>query len=261
MTSLLPDTPVVAWIKEHVLTIPGWTPEDQLQALFAFTLASGHLEGDVLELGSWCGRSSVVLGAAASRAGSSRVRCVDPFPERDDWIQNADGSYSMRVRIGDRVIEGYDEQTVWQAPFDRDIAPLYRDHGSVRAIFDASLKNFGVADRVHTFRGTASMFAESSESAGFRCRLAFVDGDHGYESVLKDIELILGWLVPGGWICFDDAFSGYAGVTRAIEEAVLTNDSFDLTQQVTRKMFVARRRLDSLIFERDRGESRISRQR
>lgn len=233
-----------AWIKNEVLSVPGWSPEDQLQALFSLTLASGHLPGDVLEVGSWCGRSAVVLAAAAIRSGTSMIQCIDPFPEKGDWYQNPDGSYSMRVRVGDQVIGGYQDQTVWKEPFERDIAPLYERNESVRAIFDSSVSRFNCADRVRAFRGTLAMFASLKEASAFRCRLAFVDGDHGYEAVRADIDLISRWLVPGGWICFDDAFTGYAGVDRALEEGVVSSPAFDIKQQVTRKMFVARRRAE-----------------
>lgn len=233
-----------SWIKNDVLSIPGWSPEDQLQALFSLTLASSHLPGDILEVGSWCGRSAVVLAAAAIRSGNSLLRCIDPFPQKNDWYQNADGSYSMRVRVDDQVIGGYQDQTVWKEPFERDIAPLYEKNESIRSIFDASVDRFGCGERVRAFRGTVAMFAGAAEAVAFRCRLAFVDGDHGYDAVRADIDLITRWLVPGGWICFDDAFTGYVGVDRALEAAIVGNPAFDIKQQITRKMFVARRRAE-----------------
>lgn len=244
MSGPAPAVAASAWITNEVLSIPGWSPEDQLQALFSLTLASSHLPGDVLEVGSWCGRSAVVLAAAAIRSGSSVVRCIDPFPEKGDWYRNEDGSYSMRVRIGDYVIGGYQDQTVWKEPFERDIAPLYEKNAGVRAIFDASVARFGLTGRIEAYRGTIAMFAEQPEASHFRCRLAFVDGDHGYEAVRSDIEVISRWLVPGGWICFDDAFTGYDGVDRALQEGIIDNPAFDIKQQLTRKMFVARRRAE-----------------
>ena len=49
-------------------------------------------------------------------------------------------------------------------------------------------------------------------------------------------------LVNGGWICFDDAFSCYEGVNQAIRELILADPQFDLCQQMTRKLFVARKK-------------------
>ena len=120
----------------------------------------------------------------------------------------------------------------------------YEKNASVRVIFDASVARFGLKDRIQAYRGTIAMFAKQPLASSFRCRLAFVDGDHGYEAVRSDIETISRWLVPGGWICFDDAFTGYEGVDRALQRGIVDNPAFDIKQQLTRKMFVARRRAE-----------------
>jgi hypothetical protein len=48
-------------------------------------------------------------------------------------------------------------------------------------------------------------------------------------------------LVPSGWICFDDAFSGYTGVDDAIAEGIINSKNYDIMQQLTRKLFAARK--------------------
>jgi hypothetical protein len=77
--------------------------------------------------------------------------------------------------------------------------------------------------------------------SSLRCKLAFIDGDHSYEAVTADIAAVERFLVPGGWICFDDAFSCYEGVDRAISDRIINSGRYDRCQQVTRKFFVARR--------------------
>jgi len=69
-----------------------------------------------------------------------------------------------------------------------------------------------------------------------------VDADHSYEAVCHDIDNIVPLLSPGGWLCFDDAFTSYDGVNRAIRDRVLASDAFDLSMQPTRKLFAARKR-------------------
>ena len=61
--------------------------------------------------------------------------------------------------------------------------------------------------------------------------------------MLDDIRLLAPLVVPGGWICFDDAFTSYEGVNRAIEELILDNPRFDVARQMTRKCFAARKAL------------------
>lgn len=232
-------TPAVQQIEELVADIPGWTPIDQLYTLFTLVLASSHLDGEILEVGSWCGRSSVVLALASRLSGNSPVTCIDLFPGRDDWRQNSDGSYSFEVTIGGKRYGGYQDQTVWQEPFERDIAPLYESHDSIQELFMENVTRKGFSDLVRALRGTSEQLAGSP---GYRCRLAFLDGDHGYEAVCRDIENVERHLVPGGWITFDDAFTCYDGVDQAIRERIIDSGKYESCQQMTRKLFVARLR-------------------
>lgn len=233
--------PAAGLIEDAVRDVPGWSPLDQLFALFALAWSSADLPGDVVELGSWCGRSAVALGLAAKMSGRGRVHCVDLFPDRDDWFRNPDGSWSFRVTIDGRTLTSYDEQTVWAEPFASDIAPLYAKQERLRDVFTDTIRRARLEGEVASFRGDLEMFL-AQVPAGFLCRLAFLDGHHGYRAVCRDIELVESCLVDGGWICFDDAFTSYEGVDRAIRERVLANPDFDRCQQLTRKLFVARRR-------------------
>jgi predicted O-methyltransferase YrrM len=231
-------------MEEVCRDIPGWSPIDQLYTLFAMVLMTSNLEGDILELGSWCGRSSVAMGLAARLCGNTRLRCVDLFPEKKDWHQNPDGTYSMTMTIDGTIVRAYHDQTVWQEPFERDIAPLYANHAGVLDIFNDSVRRYGLTNVISSHRGTLRSFLDS-QATPQKFRLAFIDGDHGYEAVCKDIRLTDSVLCPGSWICFDDAFTSYQGVDRAIEKLIIANPGYELGQQMTRKLFVARKRLTS----------------
>jgi predicted O-methyltransferase YrrM len=235
-----PGHAVAQTLAAVVDTVPGWTPVDQLLTLFNLAVASAPLGGDVLEVGSWCGRSAVALGLAALSTGRGRVHCIDLFPQRDDWRQNPDGSYSMAVHIDDVRIDAYERQTVWREPFERDIAPLYRKHASVREVFEETLRRFGVESVVTAYRGTSEHVLRL-QADGLRLRVAFIDGDHAFGAVRRDIENITPSLLRGGWLCFDDAFTSYEGVDAAIRERVIDSTEFDVKLQLTRKMFAARR--------------------
>jgi predicted O-methyltransferase YrrM len=232
---------VISRLEEVARDIPGWSPVDQLYTMFAMVLMTSGTDGDVLELGSWCGRSSAVLGLAAKLCGNTQLSCVDLFPERDDWHQNEDGSYSMTTTIAGTVVRAYHEQTVWREPFERDIAPLYSKYRGVLEIFKEKMSQYGLDDIVSPYKGTLAAFLKTFPLKN-KFRLAFIDGDHGYEAVCADIGLVDSVLSPGGWVCFDDAFTSYEGVSRAIEELIIANPAYELGQQMTRKLFVARKR-------------------
>jgi predicted O-methyltransferase YrrM len=232
-----------AWnrIESLVENVHGWTPIDQLYTLYTMTLLTSGLEGDVVEVGSWCGRSAVVLAAAAKSAGSSKVHCVDLFPEKSDWRQKEDGSYWFEVTIDGKRYGGYQEQTVWKDIFESQIAGIFDTYNGIFDCFQETVSRRGMADVIRAHKGDLKSLLAKLGPA-FRCRLAFLDGDHSFAAVSADIRSIDRCLVPGGWLCFDDAFTSYDGVNRAIEELVIANPGYECCQQMTRKLFIARKK-------------------
>jgi predicted O-methyltransferase YrrM len=234
-------TPLVTEIEALVDGVHGWSPIDQLFTLSTLAYTTAHLPGDIVEVGSWFGRSAVVLGSAV-RDTHGIVHCIDPFPERTDWKQNVDGSYSFVREIDGQHMVGFREHTVWTDPFEKQIKPAYEAHGSVLDGFLANVRSRGLDSLVRPHRGTARSFAAQLPS-DFKCRLLFLDGDHSFEAVMEDLRWLSPFVVPGGWICFDDAFSAYDGVDRAIARQILANPEYDIKRQMTRKCFIARKAL------------------
>jgi predicted O-methyltransferase YrrM len=232
-------TPIANQIEHAVQNIPGWSPIDQLLSLFTLAYTSAYIAGDILEIGSWCGRSAVVLGMAAKLTGNTKVHCVDLFPEKEDWFKNADGTYSFAVNINGRMVGAYGEQTVWAEPYERDIAPVYERYSGTLEAFNTSIAENNLSNQVIPIKCDLQSFA-TGVGKDFKLRMAFIDGDHSYEAVAKDIEIIQRFLVPGGWICFDDAFSSYIGVNEAIDKHIVNSGIYSQHQQLTRKFFVAR---------------------
>jgi hypothetical protein len=242
--------PIINQIENIVQDIPGWSPIDQLYSLFNLVYLTSDLPGDIVEIGSWCGRSSAVLATAARLVGSIKVHCIDLFPEKNDWKQNEDGSYSFETRINGRAFGGYQEQTVWQEPFEKDIAPLYENYNGILDIFEEVMTRLDLQDIVEVYREDSFVCKRLAERK-IRCKLAFLDGDHSYAAVCQDIRHVEEILVNGGWICFDDAFSSYEGVNQAINELIIDSPVYELQQQMTRKFFVARKRYSETHLEGD----------
>lgn len=233
--------PIASQLEIAVKDIPGWSSIDQLMALFMLVYSSSHLQGDILELGSWCGRSAVALGMAAKLSGKGKVHCVDLFPEKNDWYQNADGTYSFAVELEGKRYGAYGDQTVWSEPFLRDIEPMYERFGGTLEAFNLAISVNNLSSYVFPHRADLEGFSNHVTS-DFSIRLAFIDGDHSYTAVAKDIEIVERYLMSGGWICFDDAFSTYDGVNEAIKRHIVDSGKYQNCQQITRKCFVAQRR-------------------
>lgn len=236
-----PTKPITTQIEEAVQGIPGWSPIDQLLTLFTLAYTSADLDGDILELGSWCGRSAVALGMAAKLSGKGKVHCVDLFPEKNDWFKNEDGTYSFAVTLDGKTYGAYQDQTVWAEPYLKDIAPMYERYSGTLEAFTLAMQANFLTDLVLPYRTDLEGFSKKAPD-DFALRMAFIDGDHSYEAVAKDIRTVEKFLLPDGWICFDDAFSSYDGVNEAIQKHVIDSGNYNRFQQMTRKCFVAQRR-------------------
>jgi hypothetical protein len=233
--------PISIQIEQAVSNVPGWSPQDQLMALFTLAFSSAHLPGDILELGSWCGRSAIALGFAAKFSGQGHVHCIDLFPEASDWHQNADGTYSLVVVIDGKEYGAYGDQTVWAEPFLRDIKPMYERFDGTLGAFKQAIHVAALESWVTPYRMDLEGFAKAAP-VNLALRMAFIDGDHSYAAVAKDIKTVEQYLLPHGWLCFDDAFSSYDGVNEAIQKHVIDSGDYKNFQQITRKCFVAQRR-------------------
>jgi predicted O-methyltransferase YrrM len=224
-----------------VSDIPGWSPIDQLYSLFLLIYSNAYIDGNIIEIGSWCGRSSSVLGLSARLTGVKKVICIDLFPNKNDWVCNLDGTYSFKTKVDGNEYLAYVDQTVWREPFEQSILPVYKQNESLFDLFSENIKKFGYDDIITPIKGN-SFVLDKNVDESFKCKFAFIDGDHGYEAVCNDIKNIEKYLVSGAWICFDDAFSSYDGISRAIQEKIIDNPRYSNCQQITRKLFVARRR-------------------
>ena len=226
-------------LEQAVQNVDGWTPLEQLHSLATLVLATSDVEGDILEVGSWCGRSSIALGLGSKATNGCTVHCVDLFPNKSDWYENKDGTFSFGVQLNDNFITSYDEQTVWAEAFRDTVLPVYEKIDNLLEIFKSNIAAADVQDVMTTFRGELDSYLKLNEDQKYR--LVFLDGDHSYNHVIEEIRSIQGLISSGGWLCFDDAFTSYTGVDAAITEGIINSEHFKNCHQITRKMFIAQK--------------------
>jgi len=223
--------PITKFIEDVISEVPGWTPADQLLSLHSLVLASSCMRGNILEIGSWCGRSTVILAHACKLCGIGKVLSVDLFPKKDDWKQNKDGTWSFFTENGN----GFQGWTAWDEMYHHTIKPIYNKNNNLDEIFLANLKKFDVDDVVQYHIGTVKTLHQNNNY-----RLCFIDGDHSYHAVCTDIKYCLNNMPSGGYICFDDAFSSYDGVDRAINDILILCKRMFFRQQLTRKFHIVK---------------------
>lgn len=168
-----------ASLRVHALRTKGFMPPDEGDALYEAAVAAGRAVPGLpfLEVGSYCGRSTVWLGGAA------RVCATIAFA-----VDHHRGSEENQAGW-----EHHDREVVDPATGRMDTLPFFR-----RAIHDADLDDVVVA-----VVGQSPTVARH-----WRIPLAFlfIDGGHGEEPARLDYE---GWtphVVVGGTLAIHDVF-------------------------------------------------------
>jgi predicted O-methyltransferase YrrM len=154
----------------------GFMPDDEGLALHHAGSAAAAI-GPLLEIGTYCGKSAIYLGAAA-RAGDTVLYTVDHHRGSEE---NQAGW------------EHHDERLVDPRTGRMDTLPFFR-----RTIEDADLEDVVIA----VIGASPTVAAHWATPLG----LVFVDGGHAFDVALADYQ---GWsrhLAPGGLLAFHDVF-------------------------------------------------------
>ncbi len=174
-----------AW--QAVTDVEGWMTEGQGRALYQAGAAC-PAEGRIVEIGSFRGRSTIVLGLSA--APGVEIVAVDPHAGNDR---------------GPREFDGFEQEAS-------------DDH----ARFTANLVTAGVSDRVTHVRQFSD---RAHKMVGGEIDLLYIDGAHRYRSARADIRDWGARVRPGGRMLIHDSFSSI-GVTLAILRELLLSKRF-----------------------------------
>ncbi len=208
---------IAASLRAHALAAKGFMPADEGDALYEAAVAAGADCADLpfLEVGSYCGRSTVWLGGAA-QACSTVVFAVDHHRGSEE----------------NQAGWEHHDPTVIDARIGRmDTLPIFR-----AAIYDSGVEEFVVA-----------VVGQSPTVAKYwRAPLAFlfIDGGHGVEPARADY---LGWtphVALGGTLAIHDVFPDPADGGRAPYEQIflpaVESGQFEL-QSITGSLHILRR--------------------
>jgi predicted O-methyltransferase YrrM len=154
----------------------GFMPEDEGLALHAAGLDGGRV-GPLLEIGSYCGKSAVYLGAAAQEAGTVVFT-----------IDHHHGSEENQAGW-----EHHDTEVVDPRTGRMDTLPFFR-----RTIEDAGLEGAVVA--IVGDSPTVGRFWQTPVG------LLFIDGGHADEVAMADYDGWARFVTPGGVLAIHDVF-------------------------------------------------------
>ncbi|MFZ6004227.1 MAG: class I SAM-dependent methyltransferase [Actinomycetota bacterium] len=164
-------------LRRHAEAARGFMPADEGEALFEAALAV-EVPGPLLEVGTYCGKSSVYLGAAARELG----RVLFTVDHHRGSEENQPGW------------EWHEPDLVDPAVGKMDTLPFFR-----RTIYDAGLEGTVIAvvgDSPTVARAWATPLA-----------FLFIDGGHGVEPARTDYERWTPHVVTAGTLCIHDVFA------------------------------------------------------
>lgn len=179
-------------IESDVAEVEGWLSPREMHFL-ALLAASPTAQGDILEIGSFRGRSTIVLAHATALANQafpvfrSQLVAVDPLLDNDQLLS----------------------------------APL--SPGQAASQFERNLQRAGVRSQVEFHQGFSYELARNFSR---KLRLLWIDGDHSYSSSKQDYDLFIDHLVPGGILAMHDVLSRYDGCIRVFTEEVLASPHY-----------------------------------
>ncbi|MGK4581213.1 class I SAM-dependent methyltransferase [Kitasatospora sp. HPMI-4] len=169
--------------------VPGWFWKTD-QQVFGWLLdrqSAAGTGGDILELGTYLGRSAILLGSHL-RPGETLTVCDLFDSDAPDDDNSAEMAMSYRGSLTRRAFE----------------ANYLAFHGRLPTVIQAP----------------TSALADGRIPAG-SCRFVHVDASHLYEHVVDDIRVARAALVPDGVIALDDYRAEHTpGVAAAVWEAV-----------------------------------------
>ena len=170
-----------------VRDVEGWLSDDQARVLWerARSVAPG---GRIVEIGSYRGRSAIVMARAA--AGAAEVVAIDPHAGTDRGPQEITTS----AEHGERDVE----------------------------TFRGNLERAGVAGVVEHVRQPSQ---EALSSVDGSADVLYVDGAHRYRPARDDIARWGERVRPGGTMLIHDAFSSI-GVTLALARVLFLSSDF-----------------------------------
>jgi hypothetical protein len=176
----------IATLFRHSETIPGMCDHEKLKGLIE--IANSAPTGDIIEIGSWWGKSAFILLQLSRLNNIGNILCIDPW-------------------LNEHLVQGEKAVDLASAQFNADEAfEVFKMNlmpytfGNFNYIRDTSLNGFNIYTK-HTDIRTPE-FGETRYEGGVS--ILHIDGNHSYEAVKSDLLTWKGVVKKDGWIVLDD---------------------------------------------------------
>ena len=176
---------VEALLKE-VGTVEGFLEPNEMRFL-ALLAACPTAAGEILEIGSFKGKSAIILAKSAALSGKTIVHAVDPMTapcETDPDLHGADSSFPD---------------------------------------FQKNIREHGVEDLIEFHQKYSFELAGSWNTP---LRFLWIDGDHTYKGTKLDFDGFAPHLSDGAIVAIHDVLHGFEGGVRVFMEDILLSPHF-----------------------------------
>lgn len=171
--------------------VPGMLSDESGAFLYLLCVMQAE-RGDVVEVGSWQGRSTAYLASAVRDSANGSLFAIDHF--------KGNVGRETSYKVG-----------------SHDLSDLRRG-------FIDNMAKFDLSEFVRLLDCSTEEAAPAI--ADRQIRMLFIDGDHSYDGVRRDFELFQNQLVPGAVVVFDDVDQTFPGIVRLVGE-LLSGSDFD----------------------------------
>tara|TARA_R110001592_G_scaffold211547_1_gene463421 strand:- start:14829 stop:16031 length:1203 start_codon:yes stop_codon:yes gene_type:complete len=193
-------------------------------------------EGDLVEIGSFSGRSAFGIAWLAQKYRIGSLVCIDPWSHEkiEDQGEQSKILNSKLVEGGDlidfdKIFSSYigAVSLLDNVGFIRDIS-----ENAVTSYIEASQK--GVL--INTELGEVDISGEIA--------MLHIDGNHRYDYVCKDIEAWEPLVKPGGWVLLDDYVWAFGDGPKKAGDELLHSGKFDFGFTMSDTLFLRKKMQD-----------------
>ncbi len=163
--------------KDLISNVKGFLDEDEGRCLYETALNAGFL-GPCLEIGSYCGKSTLYLGAAC-RENNGILFSIDHH-------------------------RGSEEQQPGEEYFDPELFDPEAGRVDTFGRFRATIEQAGIEDTVVPIVCRSEVAARKWATP---LSLVFIDGGHAFETVLADYSAWAGHIISDGYLLVHDIFT------------------------------------------------------
>ncbi|HWA60808.1 MAG TPA: class I SAM-dependent methyltransferase [Caulobacteraceae bacterium] len=184
-----------------VSAVPGMCGEEKMHAIME-TMRHAPA-GDIVEIGSWCGRSASLFVLLSHRYELGKVLCVDPWaaealPQGDDLLDRASADCDCDAAL---------------SMFETNLSPI--------ALGRLNYVRARAADFAPAYGPGLTITTDAFGTTAYAGRIAVlhIDGNHALEEAERDTALWTPHVVPGGWVIFDDYEWAFGDGPRQVADA------------------------------------------